>query len=71
MEWARSAVQAGGGERAGALLAKLLLACDDVQGALVAYDQALTLVPTYNLFLGVPRHFDYSFLIQPRNPRER
>uniref|UniRef100_A0A2A4JMU4 Uncharacterized protein n=1 Tax=Heliothis virescens TaxID=7102 RepID=A0A2A4JMU4_HELVI len=42
VEWARSAVQAGGGERAAALLAKLLLACNDVQGALAAYDQALT-----------------------------
>ena len=42
VEWARSAMQAGGGERAGALLAKLLLACDDMNGALVAYDQALT-----------------------------
>ncbi|XP_013197357.2 Bardet-Biedl syndrome 4 protein homolog [Amyelois transitella] len=42
VEWARAGVQAGGGERAGALLAKLLLACDDVSGALAAYDQALT-----------------------------
>ncbi|KAH9631855.1 hypothetical protein HF086_014327 [Spodoptera exigua] len=42
VEWARSAVQAGGGERAAALLAKILLACDDVPGALAAYDQALT-----------------------------
>ncbi|XP_075981622.1 uncharacterized protein LOC142980175 [Anticarsia gemmatalis] len=42
VEWARSAVQAGGGERSAALLAKLLLACDDVQGALNAYDQALS-----------------------------
>ncbi|XP_053614612.1 Bardet-Biedl syndrome 4 protein homolog isoform X2 [Plodia interpunctella] len=42
VEWARSGVQAGGGERAGALLAKLLLAGDDVAGALAAYDQALT-----------------------------
>ncbi|CAB3257317.1 unnamed protein product [Arctia plantaginis] len=42
VEWARSAVQAGGGERAAALLAKLLLASDDIQGALNAYDQALS-----------------------------
>lgn len=35
-------MQAGGGERAGALLARLLLANDDVNGALAAYDQALT-----------------------------
>ncbi|XP_052755951.1 Bardet-Biedl syndrome 4 protein homolog [Galleria mellonella] len=42
VEWARAAVQAGGGERAGALLAKLLLACDDMQGALNAYDHALS-----------------------------
>lgn len=42
VEWAKSAVQAGGGERAAALLAKLLLACDDVQGALNAYDHALS-----------------------------
>ncbi|CAH1640123.1 unnamed protein product [Spodoptera littoralis] len=43
VEWARSAVQAGGGERAAALLAKILLACDDIPGALSAYDQALTM----------------------------
>ncbi|KAM3960279.1 LOW QUALITY PROTEIN: BBSome complex member BBS4 [Aphomia sociella] len=40
VEWAKAAVR-GGGERAGALLAKLLLACDDKQGALNAYDHAL------------------------------
>lgn len=44
MEWARSGVQADGGERAAALLARLLLACDDMPGALAAYDTALTLV---------------------------
>uniref|UniRef100_A0A2H1W1U8 SFRICE_003729 n=1 Tax=Spodoptera frugiperda TaxID=7108 RepID=A0A2H1W1U8_SPOFR len=43
VEWARSAVQAGGGERAASLLAKILLACDDIPGALTAYDQALTM----------------------------
>ncbi|XP_026320798.1 Bardet-Biedl syndrome 4 protein homolog [Hyposmocoma kahamanoa] len=42
VEWARSAVQAGGGERAGSLLARLLLSSGDVNGALAAYDQALT-----------------------------
>lgn len=42
VEWARSAVQAGGGERAGSLLAKLLLAENDIHGALAAYDQALS-----------------------------
>ncbi|XP_026740169.1 Bardet-Biedl syndrome 4 protein homolog isoform X1 [Trichoplusia ni] len=42
VEWARSAVQAGGGERAASLLARLLLAADDVPGAMAAYDQALS-----------------------------
>ena len=41
VEWARAALP-GGGERAAALLAKLLLATGDVNGALAAYDQALT-----------------------------
>ncbi|XP_011548200.3 Bardet-Biedl syndrome 4 protein [Plutella xylostella] len=41
VDWARSAVQAGGGERAGALLARLLIKNDDVPGALAAYDQSL------------------------------
>ncbi|XP_037294995.1 Bardet-Biedl syndrome 4 protein homolog [Manduca sexta] len=41
VEWARSAVQAGGGERAGALLARLLLASNNINGALAAYDEAL------------------------------
>ncbi|KAI5640145.1 hypothetical protein NE865_07402 [Phthorimaea operculella] len=41
VEWARSATQAGGGERAGALLAKLLLACGDSRGAVQAYEQIL------------------------------
>ncbi|CAG9795908.1 unnamed protein product [Diatraea saccharalis] len=40
-EWARAAVQAGGGERAASLQARLLLATGDVAGALAAYDQAL------------------------------
>lgn len=47
VEWARSAVQAGGGERAGSLLARLLLSSGDVNGALAAYDQALTLVSNF------------------------
>ncbi|XP_068620632.1 Bardet-Biedl syndrome 4 protein homolog [Battus philenor] len=42
VEWARAAVQAGGRERAGALLARLLLACDQVEAALQAYDQTLS-----------------------------
>ncbi|XP_063830950.1 Bardet-Biedl syndrome 4 protein homolog [Ostrinia nubilalis] len=42
VEWARAGVQAGGAERAGALLARLLLAAGDVTGALNAYDQALS-----------------------------
>ncbi|XP_013137263.1 PREDICTED: Bardet-Biedl syndrome 4 protein homolog isoform X1 [Papilio polytes] len=41
VEWARAGVQAGGGERAGALLARLLLACDLLEPALQAYDQAI------------------------------
>ncbi|CAH2042085.1 unnamed protein product, partial [Iphiclides podalirius] len=41
VEWARAAVQAGGGERAGALLARLYLASDQVEAALQAYDQAI------------------------------
>ncbi|XP_063385663.1 Bardet-Biedl syndrome 4 protein homolog [Cydia fagiglandana] len=41
VEWARAAVQAGGGERAGALLARLLLASGDAVGASAAYDQAI------------------------------
>ncbi|XP_028025307.1 Bardet-Biedl syndrome 4 protein homolog isoform X2 [Bombyx mandarina] len=42
VEWARSAVQAGGGERASSLLAKMLLATNNVNGALAAYDEALS-----------------------------
>ncbi|XP_045501625.1 Bardet-Biedl syndrome 4 protein homolog [Colias croceus] len=42
VEWARSAVQAGGGERAGALLAKLLLETGKIDAALVAYDDAIS-----------------------------
>ncbi|XP_049877286.1 Bardet-Biedl syndrome 4 protein homolog [Pectinophora gossypiella] len=42
VEWARSAWQAGGGERAASLLARLLLAAGDRAAALAAYDQALT-----------------------------
>lgn len=41
VEWARAALP-GGGERAAALLAKLLLASGDIAGALAAYDQALS-----------------------------
>ncbi|XP_050352641.1 Bardet-Biedl syndrome 4 protein homolog [Nymphalis io] len=41
VEWARAAQGAGGGERAAALLARLLLAAGDVPGALAAYDHAL------------------------------
>ncbi|KPJ09529.1 Bardet-Biedl syndrome 4 protein [Papilio machaon] len=41
VEWARAGVQAGGGERAGALLARLLLACDQLEPALQAYDQTI------------------------------
>ncbi|XP_073954041.1 Bardet-Biedl syndrome 4 isoform X2 [Choristoneura fumiferana] len=41
VEWARSAVQAGGGERASAVLARLLLAVGDLRGASAAYDQAI------------------------------
>ncbi|XP_061721058.1 Bardet-Biedl syndrome 4 protein homolog [Cydia pomonella] len=41
VEWARAAVQAGGGERAGALLARLLLSSGDAVGASAAYDQAI------------------------------
>lgn len=41
VEWARAAVQAGGGERAGAGLARLLLAAGDVRGASAAYDHAI------------------------------
>ncbi|KAL4705638.1 hypothetical protein ACJJTC_002024 [Scirpophaga incertulas] len=41
-EWGRAAVQAGGGERAAALLARLLLAAGDMPGAMAAYDQALS-----------------------------
>ncbi|KOB72171.1 Bardet-Biedl syndrome 4 protein [Operophtera brumata] len=42
VEWARSAVQAGGAERAGALLARQLVASGDIHAALCAYDHALT-----------------------------
>ncbi|CAK1584237.1 unnamed protein product [Parnassius mnemosyne] len=41
VEWAEAAVQADGGERAGALLARLLLACDQTEAALEAYDHTL------------------------------
>ncbi|XP_045777727.1 Bardet-Biedl syndrome 4 protein homolog [Maniola jurtina] len=41
IEWARAGERAGGGERAGALLAKLLQAVGDMSGALAAYDHAL------------------------------
>nr|XP_026492220.1 Bardet-Biedl syndrome 4 protein homolog [Vanessa tameamea] len=41
VEWARAAQAAGGGERAAALLARLLLGAGDVPGALAAYDHAL------------------------------
>ncbi|CAH2089208.1 unnamed protein product [Euphydryas editha] len=41
VEWARAAQGAGGGERAAALLARLLLAAGDVPSALAAYDHAL------------------------------
>ncbi|CAH0401159.1 unnamed protein product [Chilo suppressalis] len=40
-EWARAGVQAGGGERAASLQARLLLAAGDIGAALAAYDQAL------------------------------
>ncbi|XP_052743710.1 Bardet-Biedl syndrome 4 protein homolog, partial [Bicyclus anynana] len=42
IEWARAGESAGGGERAGALLAKLLQNVGDLSGALAAYDHALT-----------------------------
>ncbi|XP_039759603.1 Bardet-Biedl syndrome 4 protein homolog [Pararge aegeria] len=42
IEWARAGESAGGGERAGALLAKLLQAVGDQTGALAAYDYALS-----------------------------
>lgn len=47
VEWARAGVQAGGGERAGALLASLLLNDRQIQAALNAYDHALALVYLY------------------------
>ncbi|GBP13955.1 Bardet-Biedl syndrome 4 protein homolog [Eumeta japonica] len=42
VEWARAALGASGGEKAGALLARLLLATGDVEAALRAYDDALS-----------------------------
>ncbi|CAK1550696.1 unnamed protein product [Leptosia nina] len=42
IEWAKAAVEAGGGESAGALLAKLLSDSGDIDGALSAYDDALS-----------------------------
>ncbi|VVD04822.1 unnamed protein product [Leptidea sinapis] len=43
VECARTGVTAGGGERAGALLAKLLVAAGDMDAALQAYDNTLTI----------------------------